>query len=438
MTADDNPLSMREQEILSLVARGLTNQEIARELVISPNTVKVHLRNIFAKVEATSRTEAIVRAAQAGWITVSGLEGAEEEEADLAVQPLVPSLASWQRVYFIAAALLVVAALLAPGLSTRLQAAVPTSDISDRGLFTLGAPPRAEVGRWNPLAPLPVARSRLALATAGDQLFAIGGETEEGITAAVDVYDPQTNGWLPRGDIPLAVSNVQAGNLNGLIYVPGGTTPDGVVSAKLEIYDPTADAWSTGQPLPMSLAAYALAVHQGRLYLFGGWNGTEYLDTTLTYDPDDDAWETRSPLPEAVGFAAAASLGDRIIVAGGYDGRQESATCSIYHPDDDRWETCASMTLPRGGLGMAVDGNSVYVIGGGWQSAMTFNERYDSLSDTWSSFSSPIQGQWRNLGVADLGSVVYAVGGWSGDYLDANEAFLGIFRAFLPLGARSE
>jgi N-acetylneuraminic acid mutarotase len=174
------------------------------------------------------------------------------------------------------------------------------------------------------------------------------------------------------------------------------------------------------------------------LYLFGGWDGSAYRDTVLSYDPAIDAWEALSPLPEAVGFAAAASLGDRIIVAGGYDGRQESAMCSIYHPDGDRWETCAPMIQPRGGLGMAVDGNSVYAIGGGWQRASPFNERYDGLTNTWSSLSSPVQGQWRNLGVASLGSVVYAVGGWSGDYLDTNEAFLGTFRAFLPLGARGE
>ncbi len=81
MSGGENPLSKREQEILELVARGLTNQEIARDLVITLNTVKVHLRNIFAKLDANSRTEAIVKAAQAGWIVVSGVD-----EADAAVQ----------------------------------------------------------------------------------------------------------------------------------------------------------------------------------------------------------------------------------------------------------------------------------------------------------------------------------------------------------------
>ena len=93
--------------------------------------------------------------------------------------------------------------------------------------------------------------------------------------------------------------------------------------------------------------------------------------------------------------------------------------------------------MPRAGLGLAAEGNSLYAIGGGWQRTLSFDERYDSLNNTWSSIPSPIQGQWRNLGVASLGSDIYGVGGWSGDYLSVNEAYQGTFRAFLPLGARA-
>ena len=97
-----------------------------------------------------------------------------------------------------------------------------------------------------------------------------------------------------------------------------------------------------------------------------------------------------------------------------------------------------AMILPRGGLGLAVDGTSVYAIGGGWQRAMGFNERYDTLTNTWSSIPSPVPGQWLNPGIASRGSQVYAVGGWSGGYLDFNEAFQSTFRAFLPLGTRGQ
>ena len=80
----------------------------------------------------------------------------------------------------------------------------------------------------------------------------------------------------------------------------------------------------------------------------------------------------------------------------------------------------------------------MYAIGGGWQRAAGFNERYDTLTNTWSSIPSPIPGQWLNPGVASRGSLVYAVGGWSGGYLDLNEAFQSTFRAFLPLGVSGQ
>jgi DNA-binding NarL/FixJ family response regulator len=59
-------LTAREREILGLVGRGMSNQEIADDLVIAENTVKVHLRNILDKLQIHSRAHAAAIAAQAG------------------------------------------------------------------------------------------------------------------------------------------------------------------------------------------------------------------------------------------------------------------------------------------------------------------------------------------------------------------------------------
>ena len=59
-------LTDREREILDLVARGLTNAEIARRLVVSDKTVRNHVSNVFAKLQVAGRAEAVARARDAG------------------------------------------------------------------------------------------------------------------------------------------------------------------------------------------------------------------------------------------------------------------------------------------------------------------------------------------------------------------------------------
>ncbi|MBO0685518.1 MAG: response regulator transcription factor [Candidatus Dormibacteraeota bacterium] len=59
-------LSLREIEVLGLVARGRTNKEIARSLHLSEATVKTHLLHIFSKLQVEDRTQAVTAALESG------------------------------------------------------------------------------------------------------------------------------------------------------------------------------------------------------------------------------------------------------------------------------------------------------------------------------------------------------------------------------------
>lgn len=63
-------LTMREREVLQLIAQGLPNKSIAVELQISEHTVKFHVGSILGKLGASSRAEALARAARAGLISL--------------------------------------------------------------------------------------------------------------------------------------------------------------------------------------------------------------------------------------------------------------------------------------------------------------------------------------------------------------------------------
>src|SRR5512135_3757472 len=171
-------LSERELEVLKLVATGATNQQIARDLVISPNTVKVHLRNIFEKLNVQSRTEATLEAVRRGWVCIEGavvIEGvtvtlppataeASTRSPVAEPEPLAAHAAInlWQRLYLVIAAGIVVLALFIPGWWHHRGQARYISAFSDVGQPQL-PPAVRQPNRWTAGEPLPEGRSRLAL-----------------------------------------------------------------------------------------------------------------------------------------------------------------------------------------------------------------------------------------------------------------------------------
>jgi len=64
------PLTAREMEVIQLMAQGLANKQIALALGISEHTVKFHLSSLYAKLNITSRTEAVKRGIELGLISL--------------------------------------------------------------------------------------------------------------------------------------------------------------------------------------------------------------------------------------------------------------------------------------------------------------------------------------------------------------------------------
>jgi DNA-binding NarL/FixJ family response regulator len=71
-------LTERELDVLRLAAQGFTNKAIGVQLNISDRTVQGHLAHIFAKLQANSRTEAVMRAVSLGWISQHAGQNPEE------------------------------------------------------------------------------------------------------------------------------------------------------------------------------------------------------------------------------------------------------------------------------------------------------------------------------------------------------------------------
>lgn len=340
-----SPLSERELELLKLVTTGATNQQIARELHISVNTVKVHLRNIFEKMGVESRTEATLVAIREGWVLVEGAQPAPAEiVAPAPLPPAIPRISLAQRIFLVVAALCVFALAFAPPVGSRLVQEQPRSPFTERP----AAPPLivsdARTARWNNLPAMPTARGRLAIVQHGGKLYAIGGDTDAGVTGATELYDIGAARWSTLVEKPTPAGNVSAAFAAGRIWVPGGFLSDGQITTLVETYDPAANEWARGVDLPEPLCAYALVTFEDNLYLFGGANAQGYLSVAYRFDTSAGEWQALPPLSSPRAFAGAAVLSGRIYVVGGYNGERELTTCQVYDRSSFRTATSRSHT----------------------------------------------------------------------------------------------
>jgi DNA-binding CsgD family transcriptional regulator len=444
--AESNELSERERQILYLVATGASNKEIAQTLFISTNTVKVHLRNIFSKIGATSRTEAAMIAVRMGIVSphppieehkdieshlegeLSKIESAtpferQRDERKVSISP-----------YGIGFAILLLFLLIGFAGWLYGRGERVTAQPSNNPRIT-------EVGsRWQEEPEIPTPRSGAAITAYENKIYVIAGNSNLGVTGVVERYDPAKKDWVSLDSKPIPVADVSAVVVGGQIYVPGGRTQTGEPTSVMEIYDPNSNTWKQGTPLPEKLSGYAVVAFEGKVYLFGGWDGEQFVNSVFIYDPSQDKWLRGSDMPTARGYAGAVSAGGRIYVIGGYDGTNALTVNEIYTPERDDglhhpWEKGAAMPIGRYGMGITSIADIIYIVGGegvNWQDLPPLE--YSPQFDRWQQLQNPFSFQWSKLGLISMETHLYALGGTiEGAPSGKNVSYQVIYTISIPL-----
>jgi DNA-binding CsgD family transcriptional regulator/N-acetylneuraminic acid mutarotase len=420
-------LSERELEILKLVATGASNKEIAQQLYISANTVKVHLRNIFAKIGVTSRTEAAMYAVNNGLVDVGGGISApdENESINSPISTLIPPgesisilplpaeggvslgrparsepLMRWAPIFALLLALILLIIIFDRNRPANQGLSIETPSV-----------------QWQQLPALSQARYSLAVAAFENNIYAVGGITDSGVTAVTERYNTISRQWDLLSEKPTPVGEINAAAIGGRIFIPGGLLSSGEVTDVLEIFDPVSSEWQRGAPLPSARSAYAIAALEGKLYVIGGWDGVQFVNTVYQYDPNQDVWEEMTSMPTPRGYASAVVIGSRIFVFGGYDGTAALSVNEEYShnadvPHGNPWVSRAPLPIERYSHGVAVVADTVHVVGGINESGTPLNNlRYFPMEGEWQEIAGPLPESLQDMGIVQLGTDLFVIGG---------------------------
>jgi DNA-binding CsgD family transcriptional regulator/N-acetylneuraminic acid mutarotase len=457
-------LSERELEILRLVATGAANKEIAHQLVISPNTVKVHVRNIFDKIGVSSRTEATLYAVQIGLVrptaaieTTADTVASAEPEASAEELNAIPSVSgvedqsetslvtkSFKTLPWLVGLVIFIAVLVLIG-SGILRARLPTTTATPAP--TVAAIATAQVthaSRWEEKTALPSPRKGMGIVEYENAIYVLAGETRQGMDGAVLRYDEAKNGWTVLANKPTPVTDIQAALIGEKIYIPGGRQADGTATNQFEVFDPRKSAWEKKADLPIPLSAYSLATVEGQLYLFGGKNGDQYSARVYIYNPPEDRWTERTPLSSPRAYAGAIESEGKIYIMGGYDGQHALKLNEVYIPTRDveessetPWKTLAPLPEGRYAMGIAQLAGIVFLMGGldeRGQTPAISAVQYTLRKDQWTVYEKPPIQVGGYLALLSSGNFLYILGGETSQGLSAaNLTYRAIYTTTVPI-----
>jgi energy-converting hydrogenase Eha subunit A len=277
---------------------------------------------------------------------------------------------------------------------------------------------------WTNKAFMPTPRYAPGVADVNGTLYVVGGTQGLGRRpTAVEAYDPASDTWTTRASLlPTPRQGLGAAVVDGILYAVGGYGSGGVVEA----YDPATDTWTTKAPMPTPRWDLGVAAVNGIIYAVGGnVGGTSGLTTLEAYDPATDTWTTKATMPTGRFWLGVAAVNGLLYAVGGYDDG-ELATVEAYDPLTDTWTTKAPMPTALRSAGAAALDGMLYAEDRSGQYRLKALFAYDPSTDTWTAkapmptYDTP---ETVHFGLAAVAGMLYAVGG---------SDFRGYLKAYQP------
>ena len=277
---------------------------------------------------------------------------------------------------------------------------------------------------WTAMTSMPTARYGHSVVTVNNKIYAIGGMNGSTYFNKVEEYNPATNTWVTKNPMPTPRALHAAAVVNGKIYVVGGKNASTSLD-KNEVYDPAIDSWTTMTKMPTARNGLSAAVVNNKIYAIGGASGILLSSPPLTtnnneeYDPATDKWKAMLAMTTARTNLTAASANGKIYAFGGWNGSASLNKNEEYDPATDKWAGKSNLPAVADSISSAVLGNQIYLIGGYNGGAINNVRMYDIWNNNYLTKANLPIAKQKTASVA-VNNRIYTMGGGSGSSAVSN------------------
>lgn len=301
----------------------------------------------------------------------------------------------------------------------------------------------ADLGIWHNAAPTLEKRTEIAAAALDGKIYAVGGFSQPNLSNVLDfavsrmveVYDPATDTWTETTPLPEGRHHAGIAALNGHLYVIGGFTKGGLsvwrAVATLYQFNPVNQTWRELKSMPTARGALGVAVHQGRLYAVGGYDGDNNSAAVEVFDPQTSVWTSAAAMPTARDHLAVVAVSDRIYAIGGrpeLNYRKNMDVVEAYDFATNQWHARAKLPTARSGIAAGVIDGRIYVVGGeSGEGTFNTHEMYLPEEDRWV-IMMPMPTARHGLGAAVVNDRLHVISGG----LTPGASFSQVHEVFTP------